>query len=136
MALTIAERMARVRVKDTKPELEVRAMLSASGVRYRLHRRDLPGTPDIYIARLKLAIFVNGCFWHGHEECRRAALPKTNSSFWAAKIHGNILRDRRVHSELHRLGIEPVIMWGCEAAQFRKICAGIARKWKRAARLT
>ncbi|MBD5657258.1 MAG: DNA mismatch endonuclease Vsr [Candidatus Eremiobacteraeota bacterium] len=105
MALSIGERMARVRTKGTAPELEVRSLLSREGVRYRLHRRDLPGTPDVYVPRLRLAIFVHGCFWHGHD-CRRGSRPKTNTTFWNVKILRNIARDGRTRTELTDLGIE------------------------------
>lgn len=131
VALTIGQRMARVRTRGTEPELRVRKLLSARGVRYRLHRRDLPGKPDLYIALLRLALFVNGCFWHGHEGCRRAALPKTNRTFWTLKIRRNARRDRQAYAELRQLGITPVVFWTCEAASFEKVCNRIALKWTR-----
>jgi DNA mismatch endonuclease (patch repair protein) len=133
VALTVGDRMARVRVKNTEPELEIRKILYAKGVRYRIHRQDLPGKPDIYIPRLRVAIFVNGCFWHGHEGCSRAALPKTNASFWKSKIQGNALRDQRICTELRLLGIEPVLIWTCDAKNFVRICAMLAKQWARSA---
>lgn len=131
MALTIGERMSLVRSKDTGPELLVRKLLSGYGVRYRLHRKDLPGKPDIYIPRLRLAIFINGCFWHGHAGCGRATLPKTNAEFWREKINGNIARDRAARARLKSLDIEPLDLWTCGRNTFRTACAGISRRWKR-----
>lgn len=132
MALTIGQRMALVRGKDTQPELEVRELLSERGVRYRLHRKDLPGKPDIYIARLRTALFINGCFWHGHKDCPRAALPKTNTAFWFEKIARNVERDRRNAARLKDLGIEPIYLWTCKRTEFPTICARIARQWGKA----
>jgi DNA mismatch endonuclease (patch repair protein) len=134
VALTVGERMALVRVKNTEPELRVRNLLSAKGVRYRLHRRDLPGKPDLYIARLRLAVFVNGCFWHGHKDCPRAVLPKTNTTFWGEKIGNNVARDERTLSALRNLGIETLTLWTCDQARLEKACAGICRKWAQATR--
>src|SRR6195952_1943691 len=85
--------MARVRGRDTKPEMLVRRLLTAMGVRYRLHRKDLPGAPDIVMAGRKLAIFVHGCFWHGHDCARGARVPKANRDYWLAKVGRNRARD-------------------------------------------
>lgn len=133
MALSVGERMARVRNKNTAPELAVRRLLARSGVRYRLHRRDLPGTPDVYVPRLGLAIFVHGCFWHGHS-CRRGTRPKSNVSFWNAKIATNVARDRAVRKELTSLGIAAVELWTCSQETFAETCARIARQYRRARR--
>ena len=86
--------MAAIRNKDTKPEMFVRRRVHAAGFRFRLHRRDLPGRPDLVFPRYQLAVFVHGCFWHGHE-CNRAQRPRKNIAYWGPKIEGNILRDRR-----------------------------------------
>jgi DNA mismatch endonuclease, patch repair protein len=107
--------MGRVSGKDTKPELQVRAFLHARGFRYRLHRRDLPGKPDIALPRYRTVVFVHGCFWHSHRLCRRATLPRTNTAFWTKKIHGNVLRDRRAATALRRMGWSVLTVWGCEA---------------------
>lgn len=130
--MTKSEQMARVRARDTEPERVVRRLLSAEGVRYRLHRSDLPGKPDVYVPRLHLAVFVNGCFWHGHD-CERSTTPKTNSDFWKRKIDGNRIRDERVRRDLTELGIEEVTLWTCERDAFEKTCKSIARRYRKAA---
>src|SRR5471030_507399 len=109
-ALTKSEQMARDHSRDTKPEILLRKALSARGVRYRLHRRDLPGKPDVYIGRLRLAVFVNGCFWHGHD-CPRGKMPSSNVEFWQTKIEKNKARDEQTKAALDTLGIESLILW-------------------------
>lgn len=104
--------MSRIRGKDTRPEITVRQFLWHHGYRYRLHRKDLPGRPDIVIARLKVAIFVNGCFWHGHS-CQRR-FPETNAAFWNAKIARNRDRDYRNHSDLEAMGWLVIVVWECQ----------------------
>ena len=106
--------MARVRRQDTEPELAVRQVLYKLGYRYRLHRSDLPGTPDICFPGRKKAIFVHGCFWHRHPGCRRASTPKTRTSFWSEKFAQNVARDRRKVTELRRLGWEALVVWECQ----------------------
>ncbi|MDE7064967.1 MAG: very short patch repair endonuclease, partial [Desulfovibrionaceae bacterium] len=106
--------MAQVKGKDTKPEKLVRSLLHRMGFRFRLHVKKLPGCPDIVLPRYKAVIFVHGCFWHGHEGCKRAALPVTHRDFWAAKITGNKLRDERNIAELRILGYKILIIWQCE----------------------
>ncbi len=86
--------MAAIRSKDTQPELYVRSRVHGAGFRFRLHRRDLPGRPDLVLPRYHVAVFVHGCFWHGHD-CNRAQRPRTNTEYWGPKIQGNILRDQR-----------------------------------------
>lgn len=109
-----SEIMSSVKSKDTKPEIIVRKLLHSMGYRFRLHREDLPGTPDIVLPKYKKVIFVHGCFWHGHEGCPRAKLPKTNTRVWREKIKKNIDRDQRNICELKSLGWTPLIIWGCE----------------------
>lgn len=106
--------MSRVRSKDTQPEHVVRRLLHGMGYRFRIHQRSLPGTPDIVLRRHRTAIFVHGCFWHGHEGCRRARLPETRRDFWEAKISRNIARDSEAISELERLGFRVLVLWECE----------------------
>lgn len=108
-----SKNMSRVRSRDTGPELRVRRALHRAGFRFRLHRRDIPGTPDVYLPKYRLAVFVHGCFWHGHEGCRRAKLPATRQKFWREKIERNKARDRGVEAALSDLGIVPVILWEC-----------------------
>lgn len=105
--------MAGIRSKNTKPEVLVRKMLHSSGYRFRLHVATLPGKPDIVLPKYKTAIFVNGCFWHGHEKCHLFCLPKSRTEFWQAKIAGNILRDRLKQQNLNTLGWRTISVWEC-----------------------
>ena len=105
--------MRRVRSKDTAPELAVRRALTALGVRYRLHRKSLPGSPDVSVGRLKLAIQMHGCFWHGHDCKRGARKPKQNADFWSAKIERNRARDARDLAALAALGWRTLVLWEC-----------------------
>lgn len=106
--------MSAVKSKDTKAEILVRHYLWSQGFRYRIHRKDLPGKPDISIAKYKLAIFIHGCFWHGHEGCSRGRLPKTKLEYWEPKIQANKSRDRIVQEELDRMGWNTIVIWDCE----------------------
>ena len=106
--------MRRVTAKGTSPELKVRRMLLDLGLRYRLHRKDLPGAPDIVLPGRRLAIFVHGCFWHGHDCARGARVPKQNRDYWTAKIGRNRARDERHDTELRALGWTPLVVWECE----------------------
>jgi DNA mismatch endonuclease (patch repair protein) len=109
-----SEIMGRIRGKNTKPEMLVRKKLHAAGFRFRLHRKDLPGRPDITLPRHKTVIFVHGCFWHGHEGCKANRIPKTNEAFWREKIDRNRQRDARNKAELIALGWTVVEVWECE----------------------
>jgi len=104
--------MSRIRSKDTGPEIKLRKYLYSCGLRYRI-RSKLPGKPDIVINK-KTAIFVNGCFWHCHEGCNNFRVPKTRSDFWAAKLGGNVQRDKSNYSKLEAEGIKVLIVWECE----------------------
>jgi DNA mismatch endonuclease, patch repair protein len=106
--------MSRVKGRDTKPEKLVRRLLHAMGYRFRLHRKDLPGKPDIVLPRHKKIVFVHGCFWHGHPSCRRAARPTSNVAFWNTKIDANIERDAVAQRALAMLGWRYLIVWQCE----------------------
>jgi DNA mismatch endonuclease, patch repair protein len=106
--------MAAIKAKDTKPELVVRRLAHRLGYRFRLHRRDLPGVPDLVFPRLRKIIFVHGCYWHMHN-CRWGSVtPKTNAKFWQAKRTGNVDRDKRKQGELKRLGWKVLTVWECE----------------------
>jgi len=109
-----SEIMSHVRGKNSRPEMIVRRALHKSGLRYRIHSKSVPGHPDVSIKKFKIALFVNGCFWHGHEGCRYAYVPKSNRDFWIKKIDRNRARDENVHSELLREGWHIFIVWECE----------------------
>ncbi|MDE2922101.1 MAG: very short patch repair endonuclease [Acidobacteriota bacterium] len=110
--------MQAVQSRDTKPELRVRRLLHAMGYRYQLHRRDLPGTPDIVFTRRKKVIFVHGCFWHGHD-CRRGnRQPVRNAEYWKAKIARNVERHWEQTAELRELGWSVLTLWECELPEF------------------
>lgn len=110
--MTRSEVMARVRSKDTGPELAVRRAAHAAGFRFRLHQKSLPGCPDLVFARMSVAVFVSGCFWHGHT-CKDGTLPKSNSEYWKSKIGRNVARDKRNISALRRQGWRVVVLWTC-----------------------
>ena len=113
--------MARVGQKNTKPELIVRKLLHGLGYRYRLHRKNLPGTPDICFPTRKKVIFVHGCFWHRHEGCRRTTTPKTRTDFWEEKFRQNVARDQRKIDDLHQLGWNSLVVWECETEDKSKL---------------
>lgn len=106
--------MSRIRSGHTAPELAVRRYLHAAGLRYRLHAKGLPGRPDLVLGRFRVAIFVHGCFWHRHPECRFCTNPSTNVGFWRRKFEGNMQRDRATTEALSRLGWKVIIIWECE----------------------
>lgn len=106
--------MARIRSRDTGPELAVRRMLHAMGHRFGLHRRDLPGKPDVVLPARRLALFVHGCFWHRHPGCRFATFPKTRADYWGPKLAGNVARDRRASEQLAVAGWRVEVIWECE----------------------
>ena len=106
--------MSRIKEKDTKPEETVRKYLFSQGFRYRKNDKRLPGTPDIVLPKYKTAIFVNGCFWHGHEGCKYFVWPKNNAEFWHKKIRDNIFRDQRKVKALDLLGWKVIVVWECK----------------------
>ena len=106
--------MAAIKGKDTKPEMIVREYLFSRGLRFRVQVRKLPGNPDIVLPKYKTVIFVNGCFWHGHEGCKYFRLPKSNIEFWKEKIERNIERDRESMQALFDLGWKVIRVWECE----------------------
>lgn len=111
-----SEIMGRIRGKDTSPEVAVRSTLHSMGYRFRLHRKDLPGKPDIVLPKYRTIVFVHGCFWHGHD-CRKGkSVPATNTDFWKAKIDGNICRDRKTGDKLKELGWQVLVIWECEVS--------------------
>ena len=106
--------MAAIHAKDTKPELLVRKFLWSRGFRYRLNHPRLPGKPDIVLRKYRTAIFVNGCFWHGHEGCRYFVMPKSNVEFWQTKIARNQMRDKQVQQQLALMGWHCITIWECQ----------------------
>jgi len=106
--------MSKIRGRDTKPELKVRSVLHRMGYRFRLHRKDLPGKPDIVLPKHSTAIFVHGCFWHRHSCPNGRAMPSTNRDFWERKFAENVVRDRRNRRELTRLGWRVLVIWECQ----------------------
>lgn len=107
--------MAAVRTRDTAPEMRVRRFLHAAGLRYRLHDRRLPGSPDIVLRRYRAVVFVHGCFWHQHSACVKAALPATNGAFWSEKLGRNVERDRSKAAKLEAIGWKVLTVWECES---------------------
>lgn len=108
-----SQMVASIKGKNSLPEMLVRKTLFSMGYRFRLHRRDLPGTPDIAMPGRKIAIFVHGCFWHAHQECKYAKTPSTRTEFWTVKLHGNIERDRRTVEKLVEMGWRVLNVWEC-----------------------
>lgn len=108
-----ARLMASIGSRNTRPEMVIRSFLHRNGFRYALHCKRLPGSPDIALVRHKIAIFVNGCFWHGHRGCRYASLPQTNKEFWRDKVTANIGRDKRAHEKLRASGWHVIVVWTC-----------------------
>ena len=113
--------MSRIKGKDTKPEMIVRKFLFSKGLRYRLHDKRLPGKPDIVLPKYKTVIFINGCFWHGHDECKSSTIPKTRTEWWKKKIDGNKENDRKNIEILNSNGWKVKIIWTCELRPVNKI---------------
>lgn len=113
--------MSRIRSKNTKPELIVRKMLQNHGIRYRLHVRNLPGKPDLSNKSKKFVIFVNGCFWHQHKNCKRANIPKSNIDYWKPKLEKNVNRQKTNLEELDSQGFKTGIIWECEINDIKKM---------------
>ena len=106
--------MRRIPKRDTRPEIAVRRIVHALGLRFRLHRRDLPGTPDLVLSRHKTAILVHGCFWHQHEGCALSRQPKSRLDYWLPKLARNVARDREARAALEALGWRCIVIWECE----------------------
>lgn len=116
---TRSRMMSGIRGKDTKPELTVRKYLHQQGFRFRLHARHLPGVPDLVLPKYHTVIFVHGCFWHQHPECRYATTPKSNAEFWQRKFASNVNRDAEVLARLTADGWRVLVTWECEASEDR-----------------
>lgn len=122
--------MSRIRSKDTSPELRVRRLAHRLGLRFRLHRKDLPGSPDLTFPRHRVIILVHGCFWHRHAGCRRATSPKSRIEYWEAKFQRTIDRDRETVDALETLGWKVVIIWECETVRENELAARLENIFK------
>lgn len=132
--LTTAERseiMGRVRSKNTRPEIAVRRLLHGMGYRFRLHRSDLPGRPDIVFPRKRVAVFVHGCFWHRHVGCPSTRTPKSRVAFWTGKFNDNMRRDRAARRALRRDGWRVLVVWECQVANVERLVNRIRRFMER-----
>ena len=118
--------MGRVKSESTRPEMRVRRRLHALGFRFRLHRADLPGKPDITLPKHKTVIFVHGCFWHGHPGCKHAALPASNREYWERKIGRNVARDSKNRALLEEQGWRTLVLWECRIRTAEALDAELA----------
>ncbi len=109
-----SKNMSAIKSKNTKPEIAVRKILHSMGYRFRLHRKDLPGSPDIVLPKYKTVIFVHGCFWHRHENCKYASTPKTRKEFWESKFKANVKRDKENQEKIKNIGWQSVVIWECQ----------------------
>lgn len=112
--------MQAIRSRDTKPEIYLRKLLFAEGLRYRKNVQSIPGRPDMYLAKYRTAIFVHGCFWHRHQGCKYAYMPKSRVEFWQKKFDANVRRDATVSEELARSGIRQLVIWECTIRRMTK----------------
>ena len=122
--LSPAERsrnMKKIKSKNTKPEKIVRSLLHSNGFRFRLHNKNLPGKPDIVLKKYKTVIFVHGCFWHSHKNCKRSNIPKSNKSYWVQKIQKNKTRDKKNIRELKMGGWKVIVVWECGVKNIQKL---------------
>ena len=122
--------MRAVKRANTAPEIIVRQVLHALGLRFRLHRRDLPGSPDVVLPRFRTVIFVHGCFWHRHPDCRYTTTPKTRLEYWLPKFAANIERDLRKEAQLQALGWRVLLVWECETKQREELTLRLRRELK------
>tara|TARA_Y100000589_G_scaffold175080_1_gene166188 strand:- start:4 stop:372 length:369 start_codon:yes stop_codon:yes gene_type:complete len=113
--------MSAIKSKNTKPEIAVRKLLHSMGYRFRLHRKDLPGSPDIVLPKYKTVIFVHGCFWHRHENCKYASNPKTRKEFWENKFKGNVKRDLEIQKNIKNIEWRSLVIWECETKNMENL---------------
>lgn len=119
--------MALIRAANTKPEMVIRRLAHSLGYRYRLHRRDLPGVPDLVFPSRRAVIFVHGCFWHRHEGCDKARWPKSRLSYWIPKLEGNKIRDERNAKALRQSGWRVLVIWECELGDEKKLARRVTK---------
>lgn len=119
--------MASIRGKHTSPEVLLARLLKELGLKFERHRKDLPGSPDVVLPRKKIALFVNGCFWHGHHNCSRATLPSTNKVFWKAKIEKNKRRDESQRRNLRKMGWSALTFWTCKSLNLEMLKSRLQR---------
>lgn len=112
--------MSKISGKETKPEILIRKFLFSKGFRYRKNVQKIPGQPDVVLSKYKTVIFIHGCFWHGHKNCKAAKLPETRKEFWEEKIKSNIVRDKSNTNELKQLGWHVIIIWQCDISNKEK----------------
>lgn len=117
--------MSRIRSANTRPELVVRKALHSKGFRFRLHRKDLPGNPDIVLPRYRAAVFIHGCFWHQHPGCRLASWPKSRTEYWGPKLRRNVERDVQAARQLQEHGWRPIIVWECDTRSPERLAARV-----------
>jgi DNA mismatch endonuclease (patch repair protein) len=125
-----SEIMRRVHSKDTTPEVIVRSLLHRLGYRFRLYRSDLPGKPDIVLPKYKTAIFVHGCFWHRHKDCKRATTPATRQEYWLPKFKRTINRDRKYQHQLVKMGWKVIVIWECQTKNVGKLSKDLIKQIK------
>lgn len=116
-----SKNMAAIKSKNTNPEIKVRKLLHSLGYRFRLHKKELPGSPDIVLKKYKTVVFVHGCFWHRHKECKYASNPKTREEFWNKKFISNIERDIKVRERIKAAGWKSIVVWECELKDIQKL---------------
>ena len=121
--------MSQVKSKDTSTEIRVRRAAHALGLRYRLHRRDLPGTPDLVLPKHRKVIFVHGCFWHRHAGCKKATMPKSRVRFWKSKFSSTVARDQQAVSDLEDLQWNVVVIWECETKSPERLSNRLRREF-------
>lgn len=125
--------MSRIRGKDTKPEKRLRTLLHRAGYRFRLHDRSLPGSPDLVLPKYQTVVFVHGCYWHRHENCPKATVPKTRTEFWTSKFEGTIERDNRKEAELESKGWNVIKVWECDLEERPdRVLTSVVRQLKEA----
>lgn len=116
-----SDMMRRVKTRNTGPERQVRSLLHSQGFRFRLHCKDLPGTPDIVLRKYQTAVFIHGCFWHRHQHCNLTFMPKTNLAYWIPKFHRTVERDRENTLALERTGWRVIVVWACELQRLEEL---------------